>query len=179
MRAHSSLWRLPLQQGKEKTVFLDCVFPLLWSLMPVKTEQLNSPIPLIDVQANSHCSDNKPDPTWKGHLQTQESTFLSLWPLCLSREWSCGLTGLRTPAWARIALCHTRHFQSFLKKTPTTPSKPSCFTVAVFRPGNTIARRAMAFTQSDDKMKMKSPVNRLNHLPSLSLCATQRWTHCK
>lgn len=29
--------------------------------MPVKTEQLNTPTPLIDVQANSYHSGNKPD----------------------------------------------------------------------------------------------------------------------
>lgn len=141
MGACSSLWRLPLQQGEENTVFLDCVFPLLWSLMPVKTEQLDSPTPLIDAQANPHRSDNKPDPIWKGHLQTQENVFLSLWPLHLSCEWSYGLPGLSTLAWARMVLCHTRGFQSFLKKHPTMPSNPSCSTVEVFRPGNSTAHR--------------------------------------
>lgn len=76
---------------------------------------------------------------WKGHLQTQENIFLSLWPLHLSCEWSCGLTGLGTLAWARMALCHTRDFPSFLKKTPITSSNPSYSTVEVFRPRNTTA----------------------------------------
>lgn len=118
---------------------------------------------------------------WKDHLQTQGNIFLSPWPLHLSCEWSCGLTGLSTLGWARMALC--QGLPKLPEKNPQTHhqslSAPQWRCSGLGTPLLTSQSKPLPFTKSDDKKKIKSPVKGLSHLLSLSMFATYRWAHCK
>lgn len=159
MGAGSSLWRLPLQQGEENTVFLDCISSLIKSKacenrtawQPHAIDGCSGQLPplttnwLLVGKATS-----KPNGTFSFH----SDLYIKLWvKLGFNRAQHTGRDG--PVSYQRLPKFPEKKPQTHHQTPPAPQSQP------------------LAFTKSDGKKKMKSPVEGLNHLLSLCVCHTQ------